>query len=557
MTSIRALNDIAADLGILPEELEPYGRTKAKVSLGLLDRLKPNRGKLVLVTAISPTPFGEGKTVTTIGTGDGFRHLGRRSIVAIRQPSLGPVFGTKGGGAGGGKAQAHPSEELNMHFTGDAHAVTTAHNLLASVVEARHYHGLDPKFSPHGLSWKRVLDLTDRSLREIVVGLGGKANGPIRETGFDITAASEIMALLCRVRSYKDLKERLDKLVVGESAEGKPITCKDVEATGSLALLLKDAILPNLMQTKEGTPLFAHCGPFGNIATGHNSVLADSMALALGDVVVTEAGFGSDLGFEKFCHLVSPILGKAPDAVIVVATIRGLKAHSGKYKITVGKPIPRQLMEPSMEMLEIGAENLKAHLRIVSHLGLPAVVAVNRFPDDTDQELARLVELAKSFGAKDAVVSEAFAKGGVGNAPLASAVERVFEQGGGGKISPVYSAEQPLREKIEAVVKQIYGGASVSYSSKAESQLEKIQGWGYGNLPVCMAKTPYSLSADPNKKGGPTGFDFPVTAIELAAGAGFVKVLSGEIMTMPGLGKVPAAFSLGIDDQGNLTKPLS
>lgn len=551
MNATRPINDLAHGLGLHGDELEPYGRTKLKVSPKVLERLAPTRGKLVLVTAISPTPFGEGKTTTTIGLGDALHGMGRRAAITIRQPSLGPVFGTKGGGAGGGKAQAYPAEELNLHFTGDAHAITTAHNLLTSIAEARQFHGLT-QFAAGGLWWKRVLDLTDRALREIVVGLGGKANGPLRESGFDITAASEIMALLARVRNHRELKERLEMLVVGEAQGGGPVTAKDLEAAGSLSVLLKDAISPNLIQTLEGTPLFAHCGPFGNIATGHNSVLADQLALALADVVITEAGFGSDLGFEKFCHLVSPLLGKAPDAVVVVATIRGLKANSGKWKLAVGKPIPKELSEPDPEALERGAQNLQAHLRIVSTLGLPAVVAINRFPGDTDQELEHLARLAKGFGAKEVAVAEAFAKGGPGNVELAKAVEVVLASGAGGTVTPVYSVDQSLASKIERVVTQIYGGKSVSYSGKAETQLKRIESWGYGKLPVCIAKTPYSLSADPNLKGAPTGFDFPVTAVELAAGAGFVKVLSGEIMTMPGLGKDPAAFHLDLDEKGHI-----
>lgn len=551
MLAPRPILDLAHGLGLHGDELEPYGRTKLKVSPRVLDRLAP-KGKLVLVTAISPTPFGEGKTTTTIGLGDALHQLGRKAAITIRQPSLGPVFGTKGGGAGGGKAQAYPAEELNLHFTGDAHAITSAHNLLTSIAEARHFHG-QTAFAPGGIWWKRVLDLTDRALRELVVGLGGKANGPLRETGFDITAASEIMALLARVKNPKELKERLSMLVVGEAASGGPVTAKDLEAVGALAVLLKDALSPNLIQTLEGTPLVAHCGPFGNIATGHNSVLADQLALALADIVITEAGFGSDLGFEKFCHLVSPVLGKAPDAVVVVATIRGLKANSGKWKLAVGKPIPKELSEGvDPEALERGAENLRAHLRIVSTLGLPAVVAINRFPGDTDQELSQLSKLARSFGAKDAVVAEAFAKGGAGNVDLAKAVEGVLAEGGGGKVQPVYSMDDSLPSKIERVVTKVYGGKSVSYSSKAETQLKRIESWGYGKLPVCIAKTPYSLSADPALKGAPSGFDFPVTAVELAAGAGFVKVLSGEIMTMPGLGKEAAAYHLDVDEKGHI-----
>ncbi len=548
---MKPILDIARGLDIAPSELEPYGHNKAKVSERLLARLPAPSGKLILVTAINPTPFGEGKTVTTIGLGDALHHLQKRTIVCIREPSLGPTLGVKGGGAGGGKSQAYPADELNLHFTGDFHAVTYAHNLLASLAEARHFHGDAPHFANGGLWWKRVFDLTDRALREVVVGLGGKANGPLRETGFDITAASEVMATVAASIDRPELVRRLGQLVVGESVDGRPITALDLEANGAMGVLLKDAFYPNLIQTLEATPMLAHMGPFGNIAAGHNSVLADRVALSLADYVVTEAGFGSDLGFEKFCHLVAPTLGRGPDVAVVVATVRGLKAHSGHFKLAPGKPLPPGLVGEDLEALRTGAVNLREHLRIVKRLGVPAVVAVNRFPTDSEAELQLLESLAMEYGALGVARAEAYAKGGEGNVKLAEQVLKVLETHTC-NLTPVYAPSDPLATKIEQVVKEVYGGARVNFSAAAKKKLETFTAWGYGNLPVCMAKTQYSLSADAELRGAPKGFEFPVTSVELAAGAGFVRVLSGEIMTMPGLGKRPTALGIHLDAEGKI-----
>jgi formate--tetrahydrofolate ligase len=426
----RPLDEIASSLGLRPEEIDPYGRNKAKVRLDTLRRLQgaPD-GRLVLVTAINPTPAGEGKTVTTIGLGDALASLGKRTIVNIREPSLGPVFGVKGGGAGGGMARAVPGEELNLHFTGDFHAITAAHNLLAALIDAHIFHENKLGFTPHGVAWQRVLDVTDRSLRNVITGLGGHVNGIPREASFAITAASEVMATVAAARSLEGLSERLARLVIGTREDGAPITCGELGAVAAMVLLLRDAMNPNLIQTVAGTPLLAHTGPFGNLATGHNSVCSDEMSLKLADIVVTEAGFGSDLGFEKFCHLVSPVLGRSPAAVVVVATVRALKSNSSLVpRLVPGKPLPKELEEENIAALEDGAANLKRHVENVRQFGLPVVVAVNRFPSDTKAELDKLAALAKSFGASACAVSEVFTKGGAeGGRALGAAVLSVLE----------------------------------------------------------------------------------------------------------------------------------
>jgi formate--tetrahydrofolate ligase len=547
------IRSVAAECGLREDDILLYGRDKAKVSLEALEGLRDRpTGKLIVVTAISPTPAGEGKTVTSLGLGDGLRGNGAKTIVCIREPSLGPTLGMKGGGAGGGRSQAHPSTDLNLHFTGDFHAVAAAHNLLAALAEAHIHHGNHLDFDAHGMTWDRVVDLTDRSLRQIMTGIGGRANGTPRETGFMITAASEIMALLSLCSGMEDLRKRLGAVIVGVSRAGTPISAADLEASGSMTALLRDAVQPNLIQTLEGTPVFAHTGPFGNIATGCNSVLADLAALRLADYVVTEAGFGSDLGFEKFCDVVSPVLGKGPDTVVVVATIRGLKAHSGKFKLVPGKPLPAELGEEDLDALRLGASNLKAHLGIVHRFGLPAVVAINRFPTDTESEINEVKELACSFGAKDVGVSEAFARGGTdGCRDLANRVKRVCDAGGA-DFQPLYSPEQTLLQKIDIVAKQVYGAGAVRFEAGTKTKLRQFEKWGYGKLSICFAKTQYSLSHDPSLLGAPEGFTLPITSVELAAGAGFVRVLCGEIMTMPGLPAAPAAFRIDVDENGEI-----
>ncbi|MFO0727258.1 MAG: formate--tetrahydrofolate ligase [Myxococcota bacterium] len=547
----KPIEQVAASLSLAPDEFEIYGRSKAKVSLTALDRRKnaPD-GKLVIVTAINPTPAGEGKTVNTISLGDGFARKKKRAIVCIREPSLGPTFGVKGGGAGGGKAQAYPGRDLNLHFTGDFHAITAAHNLIAALTEAHVYHGNGAGFGPNGFTWNRVLDVTDRALRDIVVGLGGKANGAPRQTGFEISAASELMALLALSKDFGDMRRRLQRVVLGTSKDGKPITAGDIEVAGPAAVLLRDALLPNLIQTLEGTPLFAHTGPFGNIATGHNSVIEDRLALKLGEVITAECGFGSDLGFEKFCHLVAPELGRGPDVAVVVATVRGLKAHSGKFKLAVGKPLPKELDQEDLEAIRAGASNLEAHIKNVRQFGVPVVVAVNHFPSDTDKELALIAELALGFGAEKAAIAEGFARGGEGTSDLADAALAVMEKTPS-RFQTLFPVDAPLADKIQIVATKVYGAAKVEFAPAAKKKLEDLQAWGYGKLPVCMAKTAYSFSHDASLLGAPKGFTLPVEDLGLAAGAGFVKVFSGDILTMPGFGAKPQGLKMDLDDAGN------
>lgn len=551
---IRSIEEIQSSLGLRPEELEPYGRNKAKVRLDTLKRLQgaPD-GRLVLVTAINPTPAGEGKTVTTIGLGDALASLGKRTIVNIREPSLGPVFGVKGGGAGGGMARAVPGEELNLHFTGDFHAITAAHNLLAALLDAHVFHGNQLGFGPHGVAWQRVLDVTDRSLRSVVTGLGGSINGTPREASFAITAASEVMATVAASRSLEGLSERLARLVIGTRTDGTPITAGELGAVPSMVLLLRDAMNPNLIQTAAGTPLFAHTGPFGNLATGHNSVASDEMALKLADIVVTEAGFGSDLGFEKFCHLVAPALGRSPSAVVVVATVRALKSNSALVpRLVPGKPLPKELEDENLPALADGAANLKRHVENVRQFGLPVVVAVNRFPSDSKAELEMLESLAKSFGASACAVSEVFAKGGAeGGRALGEAVLSVLESEKP-SFKPLYSLDMKLEAKLDTVVKKVYGGAGISFKGSAKKKLGELEKRGFGNLPLCVAKTPFSLSHDPKLRGAPTGFQFEVDDVDVAAAAGFVRVFSGGIMVMPGFGAHPSALDVSFDADGTV-----
>lgn len=549
----RHVHEVARSIGLREQEVILYGQYKAKVSLEALSRVAQQpMGKLVVVTGMTPTPAGEGKTVTTIGLGDALWAMGKSTVVCIREPSLAPIFGVKGGGTGGGRAQAYPPEEINLHFTGDLHAVTAAHNLLAAMVDSHLYHGSSPRLSVNGIWWKRVLDVPDRSLRHIVIGLGGKAHGMPRESGFEVTAASEVMALLSLSTSWQDLRQRLGRIVVGVDTEGAPVTAEDVGAAGAMAVLLREALLPNLVQTLEGTPLLVHTGPFGNTATGCNSVIADRLALHLAEFVVTEAGFGSDLGFEKFCHIVAPVLGKAPDAAVLVATVRAVKVHSGRFKVVSGKPLPAELLQEDLEALEAGASNLKAHLDIIHRFGIPVVVAINRFPTDTDREIGHLRRLAEQLGAEAVAVSESFALGREGGTELAKAVSEVVEFSPA-SFRPVYRQEDSLQTKIEKVACEVYGSGRVEYGSGVRSQIKQVERWGFGNLPVCFAKSQFSLSHDPNLKGAPRGFTMPVTEVQLAAGAGFVRVFCGEINTMPGLPTSPAALQMDLDEQG---KPI-
>ncbi len=537
---IQNITAIAERLGLTADDLELYGKFKAKISKEVWRRVEKNpNGKLILMTAITPTPAGEGKTTTSIGLADAFHKLGKKVCVALREPSLGPCFGIKGGAAGGGYAQVVPMEDINLHFTGDFHALTTAHNLLAAVLDNHLQQGNELKIDVRRVVWKRVLDLNDRALRNIVVGLGGKANGVPRETGFDITVASEMMAILCLAEDLADLKNRLGKIVVAYDFEGKPIIADDLKVTGSLTLLLKDAIKPNLVQTLEGTPALIHGGPFANIAHGCNSVTATKYALKLADIVVTEAGFGADLGAEKFLDIKCRFSGLRPDAVVIVATIRALKMHGGVAK--------NNLAEPNVDALKIGLENLEKHIENILGFGLPPVVALNAFPTDTDEEF----QLVKNFCAEKNIrfaQSKVFAEGGAGGIELARAVESAFAEPTNFKFT--YDENQSVKEKIFAVATKIYGADGVNYLPAAEKQIAEIERLGFKNLPICVAKTQYSLSDDAAKIGRPKNFSVTVREVKISAGAGFIVVLLGNILTMPGLPKRPAAEKIDITPDG-------
>ncbi|HHW54638.1 MAG: formate--tetrahydrofolate ligase [bacterium] len=541
---LERIEDIAAKIGLAEEDLELYGRYKAKVDLGLQERLadRPD-GKLILTTAITPTPAGEGKTTTAVGLADGLNRLGKKVMVALREPSLGPVFGIKGGAAGGGYAQVVPMEDINLHFTGDIHAVGAANNLLAAMVDNHIHQGNRLGIDPRRVTWRRALDMNDRQLRQIVSGLGGRPNGVPREDGFDITVASEIMAVLCLAKDFADLKERLARIVVGYTYEGKPVTAGDLKAAGAMTVLLKEALKPNLVQTLEGTPAFVHGGPFANIAHGCNSVVATRLGLKLADYVVTEAGFGADLGAEKFCHIKCRSAGLKPDAVVIVATIRALK-YNGH--------VPREeLDKENLAALEEGLPNLLKHVEnITQKFGLPAVVAINRFPTDTDREIELVREACGRLGVR-AVLSDVWARGGAGGEELARAVLELIDKGEN-NFRFLYDLDLSLKEKIETVAKEIYGAGQVAYTKQAEEELAFLEGLGYGKLPVCMAKTQASITDDPTVRGAPRGFTVTVRQARISAGAGFVVALTGTIMTMPGLPRVPAAEAIDIAPDGRI-----
>lgn len=539
----RDIAQVAAPLGIAEKYLERYGTTKAKVDYNLLRDEEHTPGKLVLVTAINPTPAGEGKTTTTIGLADALKRLGKNVVVALREPSLGPVFGVKGGAAGGGYAQVIPMEDINLHFTGDFHAIGAANNLLAAMLDNHIQQGNALGIDPRRITWKRVVDMNDRQLRHVVDGLGGKANGTPREDGFDITVASEIMAVLGLARDIPDLKARLARIVVGYTYAGKPVTAGDLKATGAMAALLKDALKPNLVQTLEGTPAFVHCGPFANIAHGCNSVMATRMALALGDIAITEAGFGADLGAEKFCDIKCRMTGLAPNAVVIVATARALKMNGGVPK--------KELDAENLEALERGIPNLLQHVENMTQVfGMPVVVAINRHPTDTEAELA-LIEAKCAERGVNAVLSEVWAKGGEGGIKLAEEVLRLVEQPS--TLSYSYPDGASVEEAIEAVATRIYHADGVDFTPAAKKQLATLHEFGYGNLPVCIAKTQYSFSDDPALLGAPRGFRMTVREVKVSAGAGFVVALTGDVMTMPGLPKVPAAENIDVDETGKIT----
>ena len=543
-TELRPISEIAAVAGIDEKYVEQYGRTKAKIDLSLLRESERKNGKLVLVTAITPTPAGEGKTTTTIGLADGLKRIGKNVIVALREPPLGPVFGIKGGAAGGGYAQVVPMEDINLHFTGDFHAIGAANNLLAAMLDNHIHQGNSLGIDTRKITWKRCVDMNDRQLRNIVDGLGGRVNGVPREDGYDITVASEIMAILCLATSITDLKERLARIIVGYTFDDRPVTAGDLKAQGAMTALLKDALKPNLVQTLEGTPAFVHGGPFANIAHGCNSVTATKMALKLGDYTVTEAGFGADLGAEKFLDIKCRMAGLVPDAVVIVATVRALKMHGGLNK--------KELATEDLGALEKGIPNLLRHVSNIRNVyGLPCVVAVNRFPTDTDNEIEFIIEKCRALGV-NTVLSTVWAEGGKGGEALAREVVRLCEEEKG-DFRFSYEDNMSIREKIEAVVTKIYGGSAVSIAPAADKQITKLEELGFGNCPVCIAKTQYSFSDDPLKLGAPENFTVSVKNVRISAGAGFVVVLTGDIMTMPGLPKVPAAEKIDVDENGRIS----
>ena len=541
---MKPVTEIAQSAGIDEKYVEQYGRYKAKIDLSILKENKNENGKLVLVTAITPTPAGEGKTTTTIGLADGLRRLGKNAVVALREPSLGPVFGIKGGAAGGGYAQVVPMEDINLHFTGDFHAIGAANNLLAAMLDNHIKQGNELDIDVRRITWKRCVDMNDRQLRNITDGLGGVANGVPREDGFDITVASEVMAVLCLSSSITDLKQRLSKIIVGYTFEGRPVTCADLGAQGAMAALLKDALKPNLVQTLEGTPALVHGGPFANIAHGCNSVTATKLALKLGDYAVTEAGFGADLGAEKFLDIKCRAAGLTPSAVVIVATVRALKMHGGLDK--------KSLDTEDLTALEKGVPNLLRHVSNIKNVyKLPCVVAVNRFPTDTDREIEFIIEKCKALGV-NVVLSTVWAEGGKGGEALAREVVRLCNEEKG-DFTFSYDLDCTIEEKIEAVVKKIYGGKGIKILPAAQKQIDRLTALGFDKCPVCIAKTQYSFSDDPSLTGAPEDFTVTVRNVKISAGAGFVVVLTGDIMTMPGLPKRPAAERIDVDENGKIS----
>jgi formate--tetrahydrofolate ligase len=549
----RPIVDVAADLGIADGELELYGPTKAKVTLDAITRLEAERprGRYVVVTAISPTPLGEGKSTTTVGLAQGLNRIGHKASVNIRQPSLGPVFGIKGGAAGGGYSQVIPMEDFNLHLTGDVHAIGAAHNLASAFIDNSLHHKNPHGIDPHAILWPRVVDISDRALRHVVIGLGGREDGVPRETEFVITVASEVMAVLALATDLFDLRARLGRIVLATRTDGSAVTADDLGVAGSMTVLLRDAIKPNLLQTLEGGPAFVHCGPFGNIAHGNNSIIADRLALRTNDIVCTEAGFGADMGAEKFFDIKCRASGLAPDAAVVVATVRALKMHGGVGKIVAGKPLDPALLEENAEAVRAGAANLAKQIENVTMFGVPAVVAINSFPTDTTAEVEAIREVALAAGASAAVVATHFANGGAGATDLAEAVWAATDDPSR-SFKLLYPDEMPLAEKIETIVTRVYGGDGIELLPAARKQLKQYEDLGYGHLPVCMAKTQYSLSHDAALKGRPSGFKVPIREVRLSAGAGFITPLCGEMRTMPGLPSRPGGENIDIDADGNV-----
>ena len=551
------ISKIAWKLGIGAEEIMPMGHGKAKITWkALKGRLSKPQGSLILVTSVNPTPFGEGKTVTTIGLTQALNRINKRATCVIREPSMGPVFGIKGGAAGGGFSQVLPMEDINLHFTGDLHAVTSAHNLLSSMIDNHLKHGNDQNIDSTRIIWPRVVDLNDRSVRNVTVGLGGPANGVVREDRFDITAASEVMAILVLASDYADLRKRLGEIVIGQRMDGTPIKSEDIDAAGAMSLLLRDAFLPNLVQTIEGDPAFIHGGPFANIAHGNSSIIADRLALGAADFVVTEAGFGSDMGAEKFMHIKAANSDKAPDCVVMNVTVRSMKLHGGAFGARAARrPSKEEIEKEDVEAVRTGAEsNLDRHINNMSQFGMPVVVSVNRFASDTDAELQCLIECAHNSGATSVCLTEVHGKGGPGGADLARAVVTACQDNiaAGRPFTPLFNKDTPIEEKALRIATRIYGADGINIQAKAHRQLKQIQSWGYGHLPVCMAKTQYSFSHDANMLGAPTGFEIPIREFRLNSGAGFVVAVLGEMMTMPGLPKRPAAADMDMDEDGNL-----
>ena len=548
--SLKPLEDVAAEMGIGSHLLEPYGEQVMKIKLAAIDELAERPlAKYVVVSAITPTPLGEGKTTTTVGLGQGLHHIGRKSTVAIRQPSMGPTFGIKGGAAGGGYSQVVPMEVLNLHLTGDMHAVTAAHNLLSAMIDNHLYQGNSLGIDEHNITWRRVLDVNDRALRNIIIGLGGRGDGVPRQTGFDITAASEVMATLALTSSLTDLRARLGRIVIGYTSGGTPVTAEQLNAAGSMAVMLRDAIKPNLMQTLENTPVLVHTGPFGNIATGNSSVVADLIGIHGGDFLVTEAGFGADMGAERFFNIKCRTSGLVPNAAVVVATVRALKAHSGKYRIIAGRPLPEDLLAENPDDVAAGAANLRKQIENIRLHGVPAVVAINAFPTDHPSEHQAIKQIAAEMGARSAV-STHFVDGGAGAVELAEAVEEACNEPS--HYAPLYPDSATLREKIETVATKVYGAGQVEYSPEAAKQLDTYERAGFGHLPVCIAKTHLSISSNPALKGAPTGWTLPVREVRASVGAGFVYPICGEMRTMPGLGSSPAATRIDLDEEGEI-----
>lgn len=546
----RPLDEVAASMGLGKHLLEPYGRVASKISLDAINELRDRPlAKYVVVSAITPTPLGSGKTTTTVGLGQGFRHVGKLAVVAIRQPSMGPTFGIKGGAAGGGYAQVVPMEALNLHLTGDMHAVTAAHNLMSAMIDNHIHKGNRLGFNRNEITWRRVLDVNDRELRNIVTGLGGSDDGSPRQTGFDITAASEVMAVLSLCTSLADLRERLGRIIVGYDGSGEPVTAEMLKAAGAMTVLLKEAIKPNLMQTVEQTPVLVHCGPFGNIATGNSSVVADLIGIHAGDYLITEAGFGADIGAEKFFNIKCRASGLTPDAAVVVATVRDLKTHSGKYRVVAGRPLPPEMLAENPDDVLEGAANMRRQIANIRRHGVVPVIAVNAFPTDYESEHRAIMEIAAEEGVRVAI-SHHFTEGGKGAVELAEAVAEACVEPS--NYHRLYPDELSLTDKIDTIAREMYGADGLDISPLAARQLERYERAGFGNLPVCIAKTHLSLSGDPAVKGAPTGWRLPVREVRASVGAGFIYPICGDMRTMPGLSSAPAAERIDIDDTGEI-----